>query len=411
MIIHRYSKVKQYERATLFKMVEFIYSSILSIDLVVLVGLFLQLSTHYSRYKIKPGTIEKANRLEDTPTVSLCIPARNETHALADCLTSAVSSDYPKLEIIVLDDCSQDKTSEIIRGFAHDGVRFVRGEAPSDSWLGKNNAYQTLQDQAKGDYLVFMSVDTRVEPASISRLIAYMQLEKLSMTSVLPRRYDNLRSSVIFAPLRYFWQVVTPLKFNTPVATSLWSIRSDDLKEIGGFSRFKDKVDVENRLASQLSVGDEYHFLIANDLLQASYQKTWQSQADTAIRLWYPNLNQNYLFAFCVVLAHLLLFVLPFVIVVQSLLSLGSTNGYIKGYWVIAPIVCILSGYIYLLYFCRTKNVTGVKDYIVVLVSFFAMPYLALQESALIVTSFVQYKRGKVNWKGRNICYPTIQRY
>ena len=147
---------------------------ILSIGLTAV--LLAQLSISTLRYKLSQSELEKISRLEDTPTVSLCIPARNETHALADCLSSAVASDYPKLEIIVLDDCSQDKTSQIIRSFAHDGVRFISGEVPSDGWLGKNNAYQALATQAKGEYLVFMSVDTRVEKKSISQLISYIQL-------------------------------------------------------------------------------------------------------------------------------------------------------------------------------------------------------------------------------------------
>jgi len=71
--------------------------------------------------------------LKDLPTVSVCIPARNENAALADYITAALASDYPKLEVLVLDDCSQDDTSEVIRSFAHQGVRFVQGSAPAVS--------------------------------------------------------------------------------------------------------------------------------------------------------------------------------------------------------------------------------------------------------------------------------------
>src|SRR5690606_10627587 len=61
---------------------------------------------------------------KELPTVSVCIPARNETNALEDCLRSMLANDYPKLEILVLDDCSQDRTAEVIKSFAHAGVRF-----------------------------------------------------------------------------------------------------------------------------------------------------------------------------------------------------------------------------------------------------------------------------------------------
>jgi hypothetical protein len=39
------------------------------------------------------------------------------------------------------------------------------------------------------------------------------------------------------------------------------------------------------------------------------------------------------------------------------------------------------------------------------------LPILAIQEIILIIVSFIQYKRGKVDWKGRNICYPITKRY
>ena len=63
----------------------------------------------------------------DLPTVTVAIPARNETEDLAFCIESLVASNYPKLEILVLDDCSQDNTPEVIKSFAHKGVRFLSG--------------------------------------------------------------------------------------------------------------------------------------------------------------------------------------------------------------------------------------------------------------------------------------------
>ena len=229
-----------------------IITILLLFSLTFLLFLLFQCVVNLKRYKLTPADRDIALRLEDTPTISLCIPARNETHALADCLGSAIASDYPKLEIIVLDDCSQDQTSQIIRSFAHDGVRFVKGKIPSVGWLGKNNAYDTLVGEARGDYLVFMSVDTRLEPKTLSMLTGYMRSNKLSMVSVLPRRGDGWRVSVLFAPLRYFWQVVLPLGLNIPTATSLWVIHTDSLAEIGGIAAFKDKVMIENQLASRL---------------------------------------------------------------------------------------------------------------------------------------------------------------
>jgi chlorobactene glucosyltransferase len=356
----------------------------------------VQYFSNYKRYSANPNA---NSRLDDAPTVSLCIPARNETHALEDCLATAIASDYPKLEIIVLDDCSQDRTSQIIKGFAHDGVRFVKGDVPSDDWLGKNNAYATLAREARGDYMVYMSVDTRVEPQAISRLVSYIQTEKLSMVSVLPQRYDTWRASVLFAPLRYFWQVVLPLGYNTPTATSLWAVHSGSLAEAGGFSAHKDKIMIENVLAKHFFAKSEYHFLVASDALKVWYAKKWSSQVETAIRLWYPSLKKNLFFSLLAIATHFLLFVLPFV---SLLISIATSSIFL---FLISFSVFLLQTTLFYSYLRRVQ--TGVAP----LAGMVLLPLIAMQEIVLIASSYYQYKRGRVSWKGRNICYPKSPRH
>jgi hypothetical protein len=50
-----------------------------------------------------------------TPRVSVLVPARNEARNIKTCLSSILSQDYPDFEVIVLDDHSTDKTLEILR--------------------------------------------------------------------------------------------------------------------------------------------------------------------------------------------------------------------------------------------------------------------------------------------------------
>lgn len=237
-----------------------------------------------------------------------------------------------------------------------------------------------------------------------------MQQEKVSMTSVLPQRLDSFRAGVIFAPLRYFWQVVTPLKFNTPLATSLWAINTKALEKAGNFELYKDMVDVENQLANQLAADDNYHFLIANDVLQVSYAKRWRSQVDTAIRLWYPTLKKSYVVALLAIVGHFVLFVLPWAVLLNAIVS-SSDDWKLPTSLILALGVGFLTSYIYAMYLYSVKKITKLLDYYVVILSFLLVPIIALQEIVLIVSSFIQYKRGKVDWKGRNICYPITKRY
>ena len=110
----------------------------------------------------------------DLPSASVLIPARNEQIAMRSCLEMVLASDYPKLEVIVLDDNSVDNTSDEIKRFAHAGVRFVSGEKPPEGWLGRNSAYDRLSTEASGDLLLFLSVDTKIKPKTISKMVNFM---------------------------------------------------------------------------------------------------------------------------------------------------------------------------------------------------------------------------------------------
>jgi len=48
----------------------------------------------------------------EKPLVSVLVPARNEEHNIQKCLRSLFAQDYPRLEILVWDDCSTDRTRE-----------------------------------------------------------------------------------------------------------------------------------------------------------------------------------------------------------------------------------------------------------------------------------------------------------
>lgn len=365
--------------------------------LVISLGLvlFLIASALFNISHYKDLHTKRLTRLDDLPTVSLCIPARNENHSLTDCLTSAVASDYPKLEILVLDDCSQDHTSHIIRGFSHDGVRFVQGSVPSDGWLGKNNAYSILSQEAKGDLLVFLSVDTRITPTTITQLVTYMRDHKTQMVSVLPWRKDSHVMSILFSSLRYFWQLILPPSLNIPFSSSLWAISSDSLRNYGGFEVVKDKINPEHFIAKKIFEKNMYRFIVSNSSFDVAYAKKWSSQKDTSIRLWYPLLHKKFLYVVGAMLFHLSLFIIP-----PLLLLFNIYYQYHFAAGLSLLIVLCTATLVFIYSSCISPRVTTC------ILATLLFPITVIQEILYIALSFLAYKRGKVDWKGRNVCFP-----
>lgn len=329
--------------------------------------------------------------LKDLPTVTLAIPARNETHALTDCLTQAIASDYPKLEILVLDDCSQDTTSSLIRSFAHDGVRFVQGNQPADGWLGKNQAFQTLLAQATGEYIIFAGVDTHFEPQSISHLVNYCLQKNMTMISVLPQRRDIANLATFLWQLRYFWQVALPItKRRVPVASQAWLIKADVLQKMGGFNAVHNKITPEGNFARRLFTKNSYRFVVSDYQLGITTAKRLNSQSQSAIRFLYPTFKRQPFFILLACFGIGLLLALPCIAITAT-----------------APLAILCIGAMLLLTLSYLLVIARAIPYMwpVTLIFF---PLSLIQEIALLITSMLLYEFGEVNWKGRNVCYPVI---
>ncbi|OYX43480.1 hypothetical protein B7Y94_01425 [Candidatus Saccharibacteria bacterium 32-49-12] len=226
---------------------------------------------------------------DEMASVSVCIPARNESHAMTECLQSVLLSKYPKLEILVLDDQSADKTPSLIKAFAHDGVRFIEGTPSPAGWLGKNHALNQLLGEASGRLVLFMDVDTRIKPDTIGRLVSYMNARQANMISVIPRRDDGPRASVVFAPLRYLWEILFDRHQAPAVSSAVWMLdRHQFEQDFADFSKLRHVIQPEAHIAATYRDDHTYRLLMSSEKLGVSQQKKWRSQIDTSIRLLYP---------------------------------------------------------------------------------------------------------------------------
>jgi len=330
---------------------------------------------------------------QELPSVTVCIPARDETHAMTECLERVIASHYPKLEIIVLDDQSRDNTPSLIKAFARDGVRFVEGSTLPESWLGKNHALQGLLKEASGSYVLFLDVDTRLAPDSIGQLVEYAVAKDATMVSVMPMRTDGRRLSVLFSTLRYFWEVIFHRREAPATASNAWMIhRQTLLKDFGGFAPFKDAIQPESKLSAALMATNSYRFLLSDETLGVAYEKKWRSQIDTSIRLLFPLLGAK--------ISHALVALLDLLIVASPLAVLIA--GVFTGWTIhqtIAVVAMVLFAGLYASYLRRVRA----KGW---LIGSLLWPVIVLQEAVVLLFSMYSYRRGSVTWKGRTVTVP-----
>ena len=93
------------------------------------------------------------------PTVSVIIPNFNNAPYLPECLESVLTQSYPRLEVVVCDDCSDDASWEILERFAaaHPNLQLLRNGVN----LGVSRTRHRAIEAATGTYIATLDGDDR----------------------------------------------------------------------------------------------------------------------------------------------------------------------------------------------------------------------------------------------------------
>ncbi|HEX5744030.1 MAG TPA: glycosyltransferase family A protein [Candidatus Saccharimonadales bacterium] len=370
---------------------------------VVLIGSDIILFTSTRNLRAaRPPELTRPFTDKELPALTVAIPARNETEDLEECLRSLIASTYPKLEILVLDDCSQNKrTPEIIRGFAHAGVRFIAGDEPPKSWLAKNFAYDKLADEASGDVLLFCGVDVRFKPGSLDALVRTLLQKKKGMISILPHNTEPRRgglSSWFMQANRYAWELTLPRRMvrRPPVLSTCWLIHRQALERAGGFEAVRRRGVPESYFARALADIKGYGFLMSGPAMGVSSVKAPREQRATAIRTRYLQMHRRPEMTALVGLAESAVLVMPFALLAASL---------VVGQWLTAGLSA-LSIIANVMVYSRIFNLTYRRF---LLKGLWLLPFAALYDVWLLNYSMWRYEFRDVIWKGRNVCIPVMR--
>ena len=123
------------------------------------------------------------------PTLSVVIPARNEIETLEAAVTSLLKQDYPDLQLVLVDDRSDDGTGDLVDRIAASSENVIAvhvAELPS-GWLGKVNALRLGMEGARGDYVLFTDADVHFSRGSLRAAMNLAVSEELDHLTLLPR--------------------------------------------------------------------------------------------------------------------------------------------------------------------------------------------------------------------------------
>lgn len=126
---------------------------------------------------------------ERWPRVSLIVPARNEVDTLGPAMRSRLAEGYPALEVVLVDDRSNDGTGALVDAIAAKDprVRALHLTSLPPGWLGKLHAMSEGLRLATGEWLLFSDADVHVAPGTLARAVSYAEAQRLDHLAVLPQ--------------------------------------------------------------------------------------------------------------------------------------------------------------------------------------------------------------------------------
>lgn len=222
-------------------------------QLIIAVGLFTFLLNTTLNLVLLKRPRKDAPLPVHPPLVSVLVPARNEQENIQTCIESLCRQDYPNLEILVLDDNSEDATVDIVQEIASRDkrVQLYHGNPLPEDWAGKPYACAQLATQAHGEWLLFVDADTVHETHMLRSVLALAREQGTSLLSGFPRQLANSFPQKVGIPLIYFiimswfpiWWLQHPSHPRGSLAIGQFLLfRRSDYQAIGGHATVSSRI-------------------------------------------------------------------------------------------------------------------------------------------------------------------------
>ena len=339
--------------------------------------------------------LKKPVGLQHCSRVSVLIPARNEEANVGACIEGFLSQNYDNFKIYVLDDQSTDRTGAIIEKFGkqYPEVQAIHGKPLPAEWSGKNWACHQLSQYADGEIFIFTDADNRPAPNAIANTVAYMQKLELGLLSAFPEKVTiTLAEKLVVPVVDMFVYAGLPLwltylsRFPSLAAASgLWiAFTSEAYQQVGGHQAVSNQIveDVElSRLAKKrgIKILTSAGTRVVSCRMYQSFSEVWDGFSKNLFGL----VGYKTIPFFILIFSLFTMCVLPYIAV-----SFAPLRG--------PAIVAIAMNTV-------IRIVLALKYRHPLFTSVILHPFGVLLTLMIGINSFCQVRRGRLQWKGRQI--------
>ncbi|MEH7302573.1 glycosyltransferase [Neobacillus drentensis] len=272
----------------------------------------------------------KGNDQLDKQTFSILIPARNEAERIGACLESISNQTIRPVEVLVLDDHSTDETKFVVGQWCKKNptIRLMKGSDLKEGWIGKSFACHQLAKSAKGDWLLFLDADVRLDHHAMEKIVKFASDQKTGMISGFPRQQVFSWLEKIVVPMMMF-MVASHLpirwvrKSNDPRFVAAHGgficIEASCYQAVGGHERIRNHL-VDDMELAKLVKRNGFPFTLAS-IKDLAYMRMYKNAAE----VWegyrkniFPGVNRNLWILSMVMFFYIGLYLLPAGVIVLN---------------------------------------------------------------------------------------------
>lgn len=371
------------------------FTSIVAVSAIMWLALLLLPWRPWSTRERLP--IQDATDDRGLDEITALIPARNEAPCIGETL-ARLDAQGRFARIIVIDDQSDDGTAKIAAQSGAAGLTLIAGTAPAEGWSGKLWALEQGLEYCESKYVLLLDADIGLAPGVVRSLLRHLEENRLDMASIMANLHmRQFWEKLLLPPFVYFFKLLYPFALAASTRSRIAAaaggcvlIRTQKLREIGGFAALKDAIIDDCTLARRVKEASGRIWIgLSNDALAVrpydSLSNIWNMVARSA----YTQLRYS-----------------PALLLVCTILML-------VGY--VAPLVALITGPADVRILAVIALTAMLGSYLPTVRFYRLSPYWALTLPAAAMlflgmtwTSAIRYARGeRSRWKNRSYARTT----
>ncbi len=250
--------------------------AILTIHLLMAVELIYRARHLINLHQITPLAPQQL------PSLAIIVAARNEEKQIKVALTSLLHIEYPDIEVIVVNDRSNDGTNDILVQLAedHPHLKVLTIDLLPDGWLGKNYALWQGSRIATSSLLLFTDADIMMAPETLQKAVSLLELQKADHLAVSPGlKMPGLLLTLLAACFGFFfglytrpWNVADPRNRCHIGVGAFNLVRASVYQQVDGHRRIRLRPDDDLKLGKIVKdAGYRQQFAYGHDLISVQW--------------------------------------------------------------------------------------------------------------------------------------------